>query len=188
MTRSLDMRVAGRHPTVTSQPKTDFIRAERPKELSPPPVTLRGQLLRLWRGISSNHEGFLKCYFMRLLAHSLWLSTIFVHLLCFFFFSPSDVLVQKTERAKGTKGTQRQRYTSAFFQLISGMREMSPCSQGDELKNVINVGWTMTLRPRDTVYNSLFNHLFQLNMNAKHTEGQQEEWEGEQAEKLNTKI
>lgn len=31
------------------------------------------------------------------------------------FFSPSDVLVQKTERAKGTKGTQQQRYTSALF-------------------------------------------------------------------------
>lgn len=106
------------------------------------------------------------------------------------FFSSHQTSLSRKQRGPREQKEHSDKGTLPLFftQLISGIREMSPCWQGDELKNVINVGWSMTLRPCNIVYNSLFNRLFQLNMNAKHTEGQQEEWEGEQAEKLNTKI
>lgn len=177
MTRPLDMRVAGRHPAVTSQPKTDFFRAERPKELSPPPVALRGRLLRLWWDISSNHEGFLKCYFMCLLARSLFIT---------FFFFPIRRPCPENREGQGNKRNTATKVHFRSFSLSSyqGLEKCHRVGKGMSWK----MSSTLTLRPCNIVYNSLFNRLFQLNMNAKHTEGQQEEWEGEQAEKLNTKI
>lgn len=57
---------------------------------------------------------------------------------------------------------------------------MPMCLQRDDFKKSDESGKTMISRSLSCAWQPLFNRIFQMNMNAKQPEDQQEEWEEQQ--------